>query len=354
MDNLIKVSPAELPHFMELSFESNLVPMIWGSPGTGKSASARAFAKKHNLKFLDVRLVVHDPTDFSGIPFKAEGENRATHLPFDMVPLEGLDEVPEGYSGWLLFLDELPQAPKETKLAAFKLTLEREIGKYAIHKKCLIACAGNLITDRSGAEALPKALSARLHHMWLVSDAETWLDNVAAPFGYDKRVIGFIGRYPGELYKFDPEDDEALTFACNRTWEFVSNACKTLEKRNIPINTAYLNFYTGIIGSGVAAKFLSFCKIYEQVPDPSQIIADPDNTPVPTDQSLQWATVTSLIDHIKDQKTCDKIITYIMRFPITMQVVFVNMSIKRTPYVVSSTGTAKLLTNTGKTLAELK
>jgi len=42
-----------------------LVPMIHGSPGTGKSAIIREVAEEFNLKLIDFRLSQCDPTDLN-------------------------------------------------------------------------------------------------------------------------------------------------------------------------------------------------------------------------------------------------------------------------------------------------
>ena len=95
--------------------KAKLVPMIHGSPAVGKSAIGQQIAKEYNLKLIDMRLSQCDPTDLLGFPFVKEG--RAGYAPMDSFPLEG-DEVPVGYNGWLLFLDELNSASQAVQAAA--------------------------------------------------------------------------------------------------------------------------------------------------------------------------------------------------------------------------------------------
>jgi MoxR-like ATPase len=47
------------------TIRKQLVPMLVGSPGAGKSALIHSVAKHYNLKLIDVRLSQCDPTDLN-------------------------------------------------------------------------------------------------------------------------------------------------------------------------------------------------------------------------------------------------------------------------------------------------
>ena len=87
---------------IETFITSNVPVNLLGSPGLGKSDVIKQVATKLNLKVIDFRLSTADPTDISGIPFIHNG--RSAYMPNEAFPLH-TDEVPEGYSGWLLFLN---------------------------------------------------------------------------------------------------------------------------------------------------------------------------------------------------------------------------------------------------------
>lgn len=105
--------------FVERVLKKRLVPMLHGSPAIGKSDIIRTIAAKFNLKVIDVRLSTYDPADMNGLPyFNTSGaRNIAEYVPFDVFPVEG-DKIPEGYKGWLVFLDELPSAAPSVQAAA--------------------------------------------------------------------------------------------------------------------------------------------------------------------------------------------------------------------------------------------
>ncbi|AGI61786.1 ATPase [Vibrio phage JSF3] len=103
-----------------------------------------AIARQANLKMVDIRLAQEDPTTINGFPTLDGGRSR--YLPPALFPLKG-DSLPvkEGmeaqykqmvdaaqgdktklkqavetccYSGWLIFFDELPSAPRSVQAAA--------------------------------------------------------------------------------------------------------------------------------------------------------------------------------------------------------------------------------------------
>lgn len=92
-----------------------LVPMVAGSPAVGKSSIIHQIAQEYNLKVIDMRLSQCDPTDLLGLPMLTTG--RADFAPPLTFPIEG-DPIPEGYSGWILFLDEFSSAPRGVQAAA--------------------------------------------------------------------------------------------------------------------------------------------------------------------------------------------------------------------------------------------
>ena len=111
----MQVTPSQATSMIAKYIQAKIVPMLTGSPGMGKSAIVKDIAKTYNLKLIDLRLSQCDPTDLMGFP-SIQGQ-RAGYLPMETFPLEG-DPIPEGYSGWLLFLDEFNSASIAVQAAA--------------------------------------------------------------------------------------------------------------------------------------------------------------------------------------------------------------------------------------------
>ena len=90
----------------------------------GKSDIIRTIAGLFKLKVIDFRVSQCEPVDMQGYPGVTDGR-MTFHIP-EYFPIEG-DTIPEGYDGWLLFLDEFNSGNKQTEAAAYKLILDREV-----------------------------------------------------------------------------------------------------------------------------------------------------------------------------------------------------------------------------------
>jgi len=245
------------------------------------------------------------------------------HIP-EYFPIEG-DKIPDGYDGWLLFLDEFNSGNKQTEAAAYKLILDREVYKHKLHSRCLIAAAGNLTTDRAIVNTQSTATTSRLTHYRMRVDHKVWVDWANA-HEIDHRIISLIKFKPELLHRFDTSTNE-LTFPCPRTWEFAS---KVITGKDI-INHITKTRLAGTIGEGAAVELATYSEIYQNLPTIEQILANPKSGwKVPKEPSEQYA-VTTMLSHNTTENTIDKIIIAINRLPVDFQVITFKDIYKRTP-----------------------
>ena len=298
---------------------AHLVPMLIGSPGIGKSNIIHQIAAEYKLKVIDLRLSQCDPTDISGFPTITG--NRAGYKPMDTFPIEG-DVIPEGYNGWLLFLDEFSSASTAVQAASYKLVLDRMVGSYKLHKNVAIVCAGNLESDNAIVQSMSTALQSRLVHMELLADPKEWID-WASSAGINHRITSYINFKPGNLYTFKADHTDN-TYACPRTWEFAHRIMEV-----VPLDSPnLLPMLAGTISEGVAREFLNFCKHFATLPKISEIIQAPDTIDVPREPSLLYA-LTGALSHNASTDNMDSLMTYIKRLPLEFQVVCLRETIRR-------------------------
>jgi len=299
--------------------KARLVPMLAGSPAVGKSSIVHEIAKDYNLKVIDLRLSQCDPTDILGFP-QVNG-NRASYAPMDTFPIEG-DEIPKGYSGWMLFLDEFSSAPRATQAASYKLVLDRMVGTHHLHKNVAIVCAGNLETDGAIVEEMSTALQSRLIHLELTVDAEEWV-SWAAKNQIDHRITSYIKFKPGQLYTFKADHTDK-TYASPRTWEF----CNRFVKGKETIGKELLPLLAGTLSEGVAREFIGFCQIYKDLPTIQEIIAQGASLPVPHEPSVLFA-LTGSISHHATEDNMGALMEFVSRLPIEFQIVTLREVIRR-------------------------
>lgn len=308
---MFTLSPRQIYDEILACVSVGLVPKIEASPGVGKSEIVAQFARDHNLKLIDIRLGQYTPEDLNGFPMR--NGNRATFVPFDTFPIEG-DEIPEGYDGWCIFFDEITSANKQVQAAAYKIVLDKMVGSLKLHPNCAIVAAGNLATDKAVVVQMSTALQSRLIHYEMAVNADDWIKHAISK-GFDHRVVGFISYMPSRLMNFSPDHQEK-TFACPRTWEFVSRLVKGQT-----ISPATGPRVAGAIGEGVAVEFITFAEEYDRLPKIHQIVANPKTVPVPPEMSTKFATITMLTQHL-DAASIGPVLTYVSRFDLELQILF--------------------------------
>lgn len=331
----MKVTLQQAAALIEIYIKAKLVPMIHGSPGIGKSAIVQAFAKKYNLKVIDERLSQADPTDLKGLPDLSGA--KATFRPFDTYPLEG-DELPEGYDGWCLFLDELTSAPQSVQAPAYKLILDRMVGQAKLHPRVVIVAAGNLATDGAIVLEMSTALQSRLAHIEVENDLQEFLDYIATE-KFDPRIASYLSMCSHNLHSLKPDHTDH-TYACNRTWAFTNQIIKDLPESH-PL---FLPALAGVISPGVAMEFQAHCRIHAELPKMSVILGNPKTAPVPEEPSVLWALTGALSDTANDIN-CQAVIDFTSRLPIEFQVVTMRALTRRKPALKKHAAVATWIAN---------
>ncbi len=327
MPEITHATPTQAKEIITDCFRTNRVSMLKGSPGIGKSQIYHQIAKHFKLKLIDVRLTTHDITDLTGYPWPDMEAHKMKFLAPDIFPLEG-EPIPEGYDGWLILFDELNSAGDEKQAAAYKILLDRLIHQTKLHPKAVIAAAGNLATDNAIVNELSTALQSRLVHIRMgvnFDDFMMW----AGTAGIDYRVLGFMNFRPASLHDFNP-DHEGDTYACPRTWHFVSDFCKHWGDADHTLTPARQLTLNGTVGPGHAHQFGVFLDIYKDLVAFEDIVQSPTKAPLSSKLDVQCA-VGSLIANKADEVTIKPCLQYIERMPPEFQAITLKDLIRRIP-----------------------
>ena len=311
---------------IETFITSNVPVNLLGSPGLGKSDVIKQVAAKLNLKVIDFRLSTADPTDISGIPFIHNG--RSAYMPNEAFPLH-TDTVPEGYSGWLLFLDEITNAPMAVQAASYQLILDRQVGQNKLHDNVRIVSAGNMIDDGAAVTGeMSTALKSRMAHINIELSLDDWLD-WAMTANVHHSITSFIKFKPTSLYQFDPKI-AADTYPCPRTWSMVNSIVA-----NVGINNPQIqNLVSAVISDGPAVEFINYCKNFVGLPTYADIVKDPTKVDVPKEMSTLFALSGSIGAQTKKDTVAD-VMVYVERMPKEFQLRTFNDFTKRDPMLVT-------------------
>lgn len=337
IENIFSATPRLVREYLvEDVLPAGLVPFISGSPGIGKSEIVRGIANEFKLKLIDHRLSTSTPEDLSGLPRFTE-DGKATFAPFtEMFPTDDMP-IPEGYQGWLLFLDEFNSASKAVQAAAYKLVLDKAVGQRRLHPKVAIVCAGNKTSDRAIVNNLSTAMQSRLIHINMVLSHKEWMEDVAYKRNYDSRIIAYLNYKPNNLSDFTPDHNND-TYTCPRTWSFMNDLIKGKEfstQKNAEGIEFYemdrkASLYAGTITPSVATDFITYTKVFQNLPSVGTIIANPQGAPIPSDTGSRFAVISHLVEKAEDNNF-EKITEYISRFESSMRVLFFRGLIAQKP-----------------------
>ena len=313
------MKPSQVKKYLKATIKAGLPTFIWGSPGVGKSQIVKQVADELGLELRDVRAVLLDPVDLRGVP-KIEGKTCIWTIP---------QFLPQGNGRGILFLDELNAAPPLIQAACYQLILDRRLGEYVLPDGWIIIAAGNRDTDRAVTTRMSSALASRFCHVLdfevNLDDWTTWaLDHSIMP-----ELIAFVRYRPDLLMAFDPARNDKA-YPCPRTWEFVSR----LLTAGLDPGLEY-DGLSGIVGAGAATEFLGFLRIYRDLPDVDEILANPTKAEVPKDTAVLYALCGALARKVTD-KNPKAVMSYADRLPGEFSVLLVKDIIRLRPELLKS------------------
>jgi len=268
-----------------------LTLFIWGAPGIGKSSIVKDIAKEKNLKFIDLRLSLLDPTDLKGIPFFDASSREGVWAKPSFLPKE--EDTSEG----ILFLDEINTAPPAVQASAYQLILDRSVGEYRLPDGWSIIAAGNRENDRGVIYKMPPPLANRFVHFEMEVDFEDW-KKWAYTKNIDSSIIAFLAYDKSMLFTFDSKSNEK-SFATPRSWEFVD----TIIKSNIS-DSLLLDSISGAVGREAGIGYMSFKDIMQELPNLNAILDGSITTLESYDNpKIMVALSIGLVNLLKENQT---------------------------------------------------
>ena len=198
------------------------------------------------------------------------------------------------------------------------------IGEKHLHPNVRMIAAGNLATDNAIVNEMGTAMRSRVVHIHVTTHADNWLD-FAAKAGFDSRVVSYLHYQANKINsfkQFGSSSDE--TFACERTWEFVSKILKANypdETKPVPADVAPL--LAGTVGS-TAYEFVTYTEAFKDLPTIQQVLANPCGCALPVAPAVRYLMTGMLVGNTT-MDNADKIATYVDRLPKEFAMVFIKL-----------------------------
>lgn len=323
LDEILHTPLGEAVPYVRNMLKAQLVPMLHGSPAIGKSAVMAYIAKELNLCLIDARFAGFDPTDINGFPGLDLELGIAKYYPLETFPLENTP-IPEGYSGWLVFCDELSSAPPAVQVASYKLFLDRMVGQRKLHPAVHLAGAGNMDDDGAITEPMSSALIARLGHIVVTEDMPFWMKWAQAG-NIHPLICSFINYMKDSFYTFDKQHPDQ-PFAAPRSWESVHKYMSVVN--NDP--RQHLVPLAGFVNLKPAQDLITFANTWAQLPKKDEVLDNPKGARCPGyDNPGALHAICGAVGSWLDETNVKQLWDYIIRIEPDFQAVLLRNAVRR-------------------------
>ena len=291
--------------------------LLWGAPGTGKTSAIRAMAQAMGLPCETVIASIREPSDFAGLPIVVGGEVR-------FAPPAWARRLAEAGHG-LLFLDELSTAPPAVQAALLRVVLERAVGDLTLPEEVAVVAAANPPEQAADGWDLSAPLANRLCHLDWQTDPRAVADGLAGgwaapvvpalPAGWQVTEIGSRGLVAAFLHARPalacaPPSDAASAgrgWPSPRTWEMAARLMAAAGAAGFGVSgdEARSALVRGAVGDGAGVEFLAWL-IEMDLPDPEEVLADPDSFRLPERGDRAYAALAAVAAAVASNPTPER------------------------------------------------
>ena len=276
--------------------------LLWGSPGTGKTSVVRALGESLGWPVEVVIGSIREPTDFAGLPVVVDG---GVHI----APPAWAARLAGAETG-LLFLDELTTAPPAVQAAMLRVVLERVVGDVPLPAGVRLVAAANPPEEAADGWELAPPLANRLVHLDWPVDATAVASGLALGF---PSPTPLLTQTPSTVHRLSARAVVAAFLQVRptlvlqipkvaalasrgwpspRSWEAVAVLLAACEA-SMASEDARTALVMGAVGEGAALEFLSWVANAD-LPDPEEVLADPDAFVLPERSDRAFAALTAV------------------------------------------------------------
>ncbi|MGI9021777.1 MAG: AAA family ATPase [Acidimicrobiales bacterium] len=299
---------------LTLAVAAQVPVLLWGAPGTGKTSAITAMADAMGWPIETVIAAIREPSDFAGLPIVRGAE-------VEMAPPRWAQRLAASGNG-LLFLDEISTAPPAVQAALLRVVLERVVGDLPLPDGVVVVAAANPPEQAADGWDLAAPLANRFCHLdWSVEPAALaqglaggwdapqvptlpagWQAAIPATRGV---ISAFITVRPG--LALDLPTDAARAgrgWPSPRTWDMA--ACLWTAAHAAGASTeAETALITGAVGDGAGIELLMW-EMEMDLPDPEEVLADPDSFQVPERGDRAYAVLSSVAAAVAADPTIER------------------------------------------------
>lgn len=298
-----------MKELIAIAVQTKTPVLIWGRAGEGKTSFINALAQKMELPCETVIAAIREPSDFAGLPVVSDGK---VHF----APPSWAVRLCEAGRG-ILFLDEISCAPPAVQAALLRVVLERTVGDRRLPDGVSIVAAANPPELAAGGWELSPPLANRFVHInwdvdanewvegmavgsWGVGDIPTLPENWSDKLPTSRAVVAAFMRYRPSLLKSNPTGG---AYPTPRSWEMAAKLLAAVEALGGGDKSSLsLAAVTAAVGEGAAIEFMGWRKNLD-LPDPEEVLRDPDSLSLPRRSDIAFAVLAAVIAAATSQKS---------------------------------------------------
>lgn len=274
------MTPKKLSETLADAVKNREQILIVGPPGCGKTDVVKQTAAALGADLIVSHPAVSDPTDYKGLPVRAQDGSHAEFLPFG----EAYRAIAaEKLTLW--FVDDLGQASEAVQKALMQLLLGRRLNGHRLSDNVVFAGATNGTGHRAGVTGLLEPIKSRwdsiVHLEVSLDDWCEWAFRIEMPV----ELISFLRARPELLSQFEPTR-ELVNSPSPRTWSSVG--------RRVARGLVNFELFSGAVGKGAATEFMAYMDLAGGAPSIDAILLDPKGQSVPEKPGLRYLVAAGL------------------------------------------------------------
>ena len=294
-----------------LAVAARVPVLLWGAPGTGKTSAVRAMAAGMGWPCETVIAAIREPSDFSGLPVIVDGVVR-------FAPPRWAERLATAGRG-LLFLDEISTAPPAVQAALLRVVLERVVGDQELPDDVVVVAAANPPEQAADGWDLSAPLANRFCHLDWGVEPLAFAQGIAGGFtappvpelppDWEHRipqmrslVSAFVTVRPSLVLDFPADVARAgRGWPSPRTWDMAARLAAAADAAGAS-TAARAALVTGAVGEGAGIEWLMWQDELD-LPDPEQVLADPDTFVTPERGDRAYAVLSAVASAVAANPT---------------------------------------------------